>query len=94
MTAKAEDKIGNALRWWPVIVAVISVAAAFGGSTAQIAGIGKSQDKVLERLDVISAKLEAATNSISAVQARAGFNGDRIAALESRLRDIERGSYR
>lgn len=77
------DKMGEFARsYWLPIAGALLLAAAWGTSTAQIAAIGTSQDKMTVKLDGITA-------SVASLQTSTQYTNQDIAELRSRMRLLE-----
>lgn len=78
------DKIGEFARsYWPVIAALLMIAAAWGTSTAQIGWLDASVKGIGTKLDTMS--LDVAT-----IKATGHYTTQEIADLRERVREIER----
>jgi len=84
------DKAGDFIRHnWPVIAALAAALIAWGTSTAQLAGLAASNDRVLTKLDRQNEALSEIRANVSGIQAGSLAQGSRVADLEIRLRSLE-----
>lgn len=84
------DKIGEFTRsYWPVIAGLVAVAVAWGVSTAQIAGVARSNEIVLSKLDRQSDALTDIKADVAGIRATNASAAAVVADLQARVRAVE-----
>jgi hypothetical protein len=85
------EKAGELLRsYWPIIVALFAIAAAWGVSTAQIAGLADSNKAIMIELRENTRAVSAVQSTLAAQQAKTDAAAEGLADLRLRVREMER----
>ncbi len=71
-------------KYWAIIVTIVAVAAAWGTSTAQIAGIADTNKSILAKLDTVAERSITATADIGNAKTDIADLRGRIHVLEAR----------
>ena len=87
MTEKASEFIRG---YWPIIVGMFAIAAAWGVSTAQIASLADGNKAIMIELRENTRAVSVVQATLAAQQARTDANAEGLADLRSRMREIER----
>lgn len=69
---------------WAIIVTVVAVAAAWGTSTAQIAGIADTNKTILSKLDTVAERSVTSAADISNAKTDIADLRNRVHVLEAR----------
>lgn len=84
------EKIGQLARtYWPMIVAALALAAAWGTSTTQIGWVLDGNRAIIARLDKQSDQIAAVNAAIASTQATSIATTANIDDLRERMRNLE-----
>lgn len=85
------EKAGELLRgYWPIIVALFAIAAAWGVSTAQIAALSDGTKTIIAEQRETTRAISSLREAVASQQARTDANAEGLADLRLRFREMER----
>lgn len=83
------DKVGKTGPIVMVFLAVLGAAAAYGANSLQTSALVKSQEATNGKIDAVYAEIRKISEAVVSVTVTSQFQGQALADLRSRTRDLE-----